>query len=68
GIPILSAVAATQAVELDGIHLALIVDVAVTMASMVLVWFGLRARGADAPAASVPLRGDADQALARPLD
>ncbi|MEU6441664.1 MFS transporter [Streptomyces sp. NPDC047046] len=68
GIPILSAVAATQAVELDGIHLALIVDVAVTMASMLLVWFGLRARGADAPAASVPLRGDADQALARPVD
>ncbi|MFJ4439298.1 MFS transporter [Streptomyces sp. NPDC088923] len=68
GIPILSAVAATQAMELDGIHLALIVDVAVTMASMVLVWFGLRARGADAPAASVPLRGDADQALARPVD
>ena len=44
GIPILSAVAATQSVRLAGIHLALSVNVAVTLVSVVLVWFGLRAR------------------------
>jgi len=37
GIPVLSAVAATQAVELTGIHLALGVAVAVTLASVVLI-------------------------------
>lgn len=68
GIPILSAVAATQTMELDGLHLALIVNVVVTLASVVLVWLGLRARGADAPAGVVPLPGKADEALARPLD
>jgi MFS family permease len=44
GIPILSSIAATQSVELTGIHLALGVNVAVTLASVVLVWFGLRPR------------------------
>ncbi|WP_239081714.1 MFS transporter [Streptomyces sp. SID9727] len=68
GIPILSAVAATQAVELDGLHRALIVNVVVTLASVVLIWWGLRARGADAPAAVAPHPGAADEALARPLD
>ena len=46
GIPILSAVAATQSVRLTGIHLALGVNVVVTLASVVLVWFRLRPRGA----------------------
>ncbi|NUR91596.1 MAG: MFS transporter [Nonomuraea sp.] len=46
GIPILGSVAATQAVELTGIHLALGVDVALTLVSVVLIWFGLRPRGA----------------------
>ena len=36
GILILSSVAATQSVQLTGIHLALSVDVAVTLASVVL--------------------------------
>lgn len=45
GIPILGSVAATRSVELTGIHLALGVDVAVTLASAVLVWAGLRPRG-----------------------
>lgn len=44
GVPILSAVAATQAAELAGIHLGLGVIVAATLASTVLVWFGLRPR------------------------
>jgi MFS family permease len=42
GIPILSAVAATQSVELTGIHLALSANVALTLVSAVLLWFGLR--------------------------
>jgi MFS family permease len=44
GIPILASVAATQSVELAGIHLALGVAVAVTLVSVVPVWFGLRGR------------------------
>jgi MFS family permease len=44
GIPILSSIAATQSVELTGIHLALSVNVAVTLVSVVLLWFGLRPR------------------------
>jgi MFS family permease len=47
GIPILSAVAATQSVRLTGIHLALGVNVAVTLASVVLVWIRLRPRVAE---------------------
>jgi MFS family permease len=42
GVPVLSAVAATQAVQLTGIHVALVVDVVLTLASAVLVWAGLR--------------------------
>jgi len=52
GIPILGAVAATQSLELTGIHLALVVDVAVTLFSVALVWFGLRARGGVEPTVS----------------
>lgn len=44
GIPILSAVAATQAAELSGIHLALTVGVLVTLVSVGFVWRGLRPR------------------------
>jgi hypothetical protein len=44
GIPILSAVAATQSLELTGIRLALTVNVAVTLVSVVLIWIGLRPR------------------------
>jgi MFS family permease len=44
GIPILSSVAATQHAELTGIHLALTVNAAVVVASVILVWFGLRPR------------------------
>jgi hypothetical protein len=42
GIPILSAIAATQSVRLTGIHLVLGVDMAVTLASVVVAWFPLR--------------------------
>jgi MFS family permease len=52
GIPILSSIAATQSAELAGIHLALGVNVAVTLVSVLLVWVGLRPR-TDRPDASV---------------
>ncbi|WP_204046467.1 MFS transporter, partial [Acrocarpospora phusangensis] len=45
GIPILSSLAAAQSGELTGIRLALTVNVAVTLLSVVLVWYGLRPRG-----------------------
>ncbi|WP_238157315.1 MFS transporter [Kribbella sp. VKM Ac-2571] len=44
GIPVLSAIAATQELELTGIHLALCLNVAVTVVSAGLVWVGLRRR------------------------
>jgi MFS family permease len=44
GIPILAAVAATQADLLGGIHLALAVDVVLTLGVAALVWTGLRPR------------------------
>jgi MFS family permease len=44
GVPILSSIAATQSVPLSGTHLALGVDVAVTLASVILIWYGLRPR------------------------
>ena len=52
GIPILGAVAATQSGLLDGIHLALAVNIAVTTVALLLIWTGLRPRSAavDAPA------------------
>lgn len=49
GIPVLSAIAATQSGELTGIHLALGVDVAVTLVSVAFIWIGLRSRGAVDP-------------------
>jgi hypothetical protein len=42
GNPVLSAVAATKSVQLAGIHLALGVNVVVTLASVVLAWLRLR--------------------------
>lgn len=42
GIPILSAIAATQSAELTGIQLALTVNVIITFVSVVLIWIGLR--------------------------
>jgi MFS family permease len=44
GIPVLSAVAATQAVELAGIHLALGVDVAVTLVAVIVLAGRMRGR------------------------
>ncbi|MEW9552505.1 MFS transporter [Nonomuraea sp. NPDC050783] len=48
GIPILGAIAASQTPELTGIHLALTVNVIVTLVSAVLVLAGLRPRTAPA--------------------
>ncbi|GAA2415527.1 MFS transporter [Nonomuraea africana] len=69
GIPILSSVAATQSVELTGIHLALSVNVAVTLVSVAFIWFGLRPRDEHRPAAAaVPLSRAADEELAAASD
>ncbi|TMR87999.1 MFS transporter [Nonomuraea basaltis] len=69
GIPILSSVAATQSVELTGIHLALSVNVAVTLVSVVFIWFGLRPRGERRTAvAAVPVPKEADTQLAASSD
>jgi MFS family permease len=44
GVPVLGAVAATRADLLSGVHLALVLNVAVTVAVVALVWTGLRPR------------------------
>jgi len=44
GIPILGAVVATQSGVLAGVHMALVVNVAVTSVGVVLIWLGLRPR------------------------
>jgi len=44
GIPIMGSIAATQSVELTGIHLAIAINVAITLASVLLIWIGLRPR------------------------
>jgi MFS family permease len=44
GIPVVSAIAATQSIRLVGIHLALSVLVVVTLASVTLIGLGLRGR------------------------
>jgi MFS family permease len=59
GIPILGAVAATQSVPLNGIHLALAVIVAGTLVSTVLVWIGLRPRPGRRLQVTIPPRSDA---------
>jgi MFS family permease len=65
GIPILSAIAATQSVELTGIHFALGVNVAVTLVSVVVVWVGLRP---GSTAAVVPVPVGAGESLAASSD
>jgi MFS family permease len=50
GIPIMASIAATQALELTGIHLAIGVAVVVTFASAIIVWWGLRPRNERRPA------------------
>lgn len=63
GIPFLAAIAATQSVELTGIHLALAVNVAVTLVSALLIWFGLRTRAAQPlPGTSLPRQEHSAQA------
>ena len=44
GIPVLGAIAATQADLLPGIHLALTVNVAATLIAAAMIWVGLRPR------------------------
>jgi len=44
GIPIFGAIAATQALQLTGIHFAQGIRVVVTVASAILIWYRLRAR------------------------
>ncbi|GAB2691573.1 MFS transporter [Kitasatospora kifunensis] len=69
GIPILSAIAATQSSELTGFHLALSVDVALTLVSALFIWFGLRPRGERSSAATAAgLSTDAGEELAASLD
>ncbi|MFJ1767431.1 MFS transporter [Amycolatopsis sp. NPDC088138] len=58
GIPLLSAVAATQAGRLTGIHLGLTVAVVLILASVALVWTRLRATGEHGPAAEADNRRD----------
>jgi MFS family permease len=45
GIPIVSAIAATATVELDGIQLAILLSSLGVLASVIFVWIGLRPRG-----------------------
>ncbi|MFI7064860.1 MFS transporter [Kribbella sp. NPDC050124] len=49
GTPVLAAIAATQANHLAGTHLALSVDVMLTLVCVVLVWLGLRPRLTEQP-------------------
>jgi hypothetical protein len=52
-------------VELTGIHLALSVDVVLTLVSVVFIWFGLRPRGERRTAvAAVPVSKEAEEELA----
>jgi MFS family permease len=44
GAPILSAIAASRATLLSGIHLAVAIDVLVTVTAVALIWNGLRTR------------------------
>ena len=53
GIPILSSIAATQAKELSGIHLALGLNAPFILLSAIVIWFGLRPRDTTAAQAKV---------------
>jgi hypothetical protein len=46
GVPVLSAIAATQTRLLGGIHMALTINVAVTVTAVALIWTGLCPRPA----------------------
>lgn len=48
GTPVLGAIAATQAVQLTGMHLALVFDVVITLSVALLIFVRLRSRGSDA--------------------
>lgn len=70
GAPIMVSIAATQSVGLTGTRLALGVNVAVTLASVVVIWFGLRPRGwqGDTAVAAVPASKGTAEELAASLD
>jgi MFS family permease len=70
GAPIMVSIAATQSAELTGTRLALGVNVVVTLASAVVIWFGLRPRGSQVnPAtAAVPASKEIAEDLAAALD
>jgi len=59
GVPIMGVIVATQTVELTGIHLAIGINVIATLASMILVWLGLRPRDVRG-AAILPVSNDTD--------
>jgi MFS family permease len=68
GIPIFGAIAATQADVLDGIHLAMQVQIVTIVLAVALIWFGLRPRPETPPAAgpdedAVPARMKPDVAM-----
>jgi len=62
GVPILAAAAATQAGLLGGIHLALALDVLVTVTAVVFIWTGLRPRSSASSDSNIS--GSADTLLA----
>lgn len=70
GAPIMVSIAATQASELSGLHLALGVNVAVILVSVVIIWFGLRPRGQQGGTAeaSAPASKGSSEELAASLD
>ncbi|MFJ6216179.1 MFS transporter [Streptomyces sp. NPDC092296] len=69
GAPVMVSIAATQSNQLTGTHLALGVNVAVTLASVLLIWFGLRPRGRQhGTAAVVPGSQGAAEELSPSLD
>jgi MFS family permease len=70
GAPVMVSIAASQHGELTGTHLALGVNVAVTLAAAALVWFGLRPRHrqGDATAVTAPASKGTAEELAASLD
>jgi predicted MFS family arabinose efflux permease len=74
GAPVMVSVAASQADTLTGTHLALGVNVAVTLASVLFIWFGLRPRdaqqrlSADAVTATATAPAPATDALVAAAD
>jgi MFS family permease len=67
--PIMVAIAATQSGELTGTRLALGVNVAITLVSVAIIWFGLRARGEGRTAmATEPQSKGVSEELARSVD